>query len=125
MVAYKKLTKDERQTISRRMENSRNSLSNLQIMASFMPGFLWKCYYPVLACGVVSQFYKIDYRGNIKHVDNPLFKFDGKKYNGFDLNEELTKPILLLNKDAFVSHFKSKILQPYIIFSLFPSLRQL
>lgn len=53
-------------------ENSRNSLSNLQIMASFMPGFLWKCYYPVLACGVVSQFYKIDYRGNIKHVDNPL-----------------------------------------------------
>lgn len=53
-------------------ENSRNSLSNLQIMASFMPGFLWKCYYPVLACGVVSQFYKIDYRGDIKHVDNPL-----------------------------------------------------
>lgn len=53
-------------------ENSRNSLSNLQIMASFMPGFLWKCYYPVLACGIVSQFYKIDYRGNIKHVDNPL-----------------------------------------------------
>ena len=29
---------------------------------------------------------------------------------------ELTKPILLLNKDAFVSHFKSKILQPYIIY---------
>lgn len=55
-----------------RKENSRNCLSNLQIMASFMPGFLWKCYYPVLACGVVSQFYKIDYRGNIKHVDNPL-----------------------------------------------------
>ena len=64
---------DDAKTIALlRKENSRNSLSNLQIMASFMPGFLWKCYYPVLACGVVSQFYKIDYRGNIKHVDNPL-----------------------------------------------------
>ncbi|MDV3113687.1 TonB-dependent receptor [Segatella copri] len=64
---------DDAKTIALlKKENSRNSLSNLQIMASFMPGFLWKCYYPVLACGVVSQFYKIDYRGNIKHVDNPL-----------------------------------------------------
>ena len=64
---------DDAKTIALlKKENSRNSLSNLQIMASFMPGFLWKCYYPVLACGVVSQFYKIDYRGKIKHVDNPL-----------------------------------------------------
>ena len=64
---------DDAKTIALlRKENYRNCLSNLQIMASFMPGFLWKCYYPVLACGVVSQFYKIDYRGNIKHVDNPL-----------------------------------------------------
>lgn len=64
---------DDAKTIALlKKENSRNSLSNLQIMASFMPGFLWKCYYPVLACGVVSQFYKIDYGGNIKHVDNPL-----------------------------------------------------
>ena len=64
---------DDAKTIALlRKENSRNCLSNLQIMASFMPGFLWKCYYPVLACGVVSQFYKIDYRGDIKHVDNPL-----------------------------------------------------
>lgn len=64
---------DDAKTIALlKKENSRNSLSNLQIMASFMPGFLWKCYYPVLACGVVSQFYKIDYRGNIRHVDNPL-----------------------------------------------------
>lgn len=64
---------DDAKTIALlKKENSRNCLSNLQIMASFMPGFLWKCYYPVLACGVVSQFYKIDYRGNIKHVDNPL-----------------------------------------------------
>lgn len=64
---------DDAKTIALlKKENSRNSLSNLQIMASFMPGFLWKCYYPVLACGVVSQFYKIDYRGSIKHVDNPL-----------------------------------------------------
>lgn len=64
---------DDAKTIALlKKENSRNSLSNLQIMASFMPGFLWKCYYPVLACGIVSQFYKIDYRGNIKHVDNPL-----------------------------------------------------
>lgn len=64
---------DDAKTIALlKKENSRNGLSNLQIMASFMPGFLWKCYYPVLACGVVSQFYKIDYRGNIKHVDNPL-----------------------------------------------------
>lgn len=64
---------DDSKTIALlKKENSRNSLSNLQIMASFMPGFLWKCYYPVLACGVVSQFYKIDYRGKIKHVDNPL-----------------------------------------------------
>lgn len=64
---------DDSKTIALlKKENSRNSLSNLQIMASFMPRFLWKCYYPVLACGVVSQFYKIDYRGNIKHVDNPL-----------------------------------------------------
>lgn len=64
---------DDAKTIALlKKENSRNSLSNLQIMASFMPGLLWKCYYPVLACGVVSQFYKIDYRGNIKHVDNPL-----------------------------------------------------
>ena len=64
---------DDAKTIALlKKENSGNSLSNLQIMASFMPGFLWKCYYPVLACGVVSQFYKIDYRGNIKHVDNPL-----------------------------------------------------
>lgn len=64
---------DDAKTIALlKKENSRNCLSNLQMMVSFMPGFLWKCYYPVLACGVVSQFYKIDYRGNIKHVDNPL-----------------------------------------------------
>lgn len=39
---------DDAKTIALlKKENSRNSLSNLQIMASFMPGFLWKCYYPV------------------------------------------------------------------------------
>lgn len=36
---------DDSKTIALlKKENSRNSLSNLQIMASFMPGFLWKCY---------------------------------------------------------------------------------
>ena len=36
---------DDAKTIALlKKENSRNSLSNLQIMASFMPGFLWKCY---------------------------------------------------------------------------------
>ncbi len=83
---------DDSKTIALlKKENSRNSLSNLQIMASFMPGFLWKCYYPVLACGVVSQFYKIDYRGNIKHVDNPLVvvKFNNifKFHNNYPLAE--------------------------------------
>ena len=78
---------DDAKTIALlRKENSRNCLSNLQIMASFMPGFLWKCYYPVLACGVVSQFYKIDYRGNIKHVDNPLVvvKFNNILWSSWD-----------------------------------------
>lgn len=51
---------DDSKTIALlKKENSKNSLSNLQIMASFMPGFLWKCYYPVLACGVSRNFTRL------------------------------------------------------------------
>ncbi len=78
---------DEKTIALLKKENSRNNLSNLQIMASFMPGFLWKCYYPVLACGVVSQFYEIDYKENIMHMNNPLVvvKFNNifKFHNNF------------------------------------------
>ena len=64
---------DDAKTIALlKKDNSINSLSNLQIMVSLMPGFLWKCYYPILACGIVSQYYKVDYRGNVKSMDNPL-----------------------------------------------------
>ena len=52
--------------------NSANSLNNLQVMASVMPGFIGKVWYPVLSCGLVSQFYQIDYLGQSKSMNHPV-----------------------------------------------------
>lgn len=53
-------------------DNSPYDLHNLQVMASVMPGFIGKYWYPVLSCGVLGQFYKADYRGGSKRLNNPM-----------------------------------------------------
>lgn len=53
-----------------RKENSPHDANNLQVMASVMPGFIGKYYYPVFACGLTAQFYKIDYIGQTKSMNN-------------------------------------------------------
>lgn len=53
-------------------DNSPNDLQNLQVMASVMPGFIGKIYYPVLSVGVLSQFYEIDYRGKEMDMNRPM-----------------------------------------------------
>lgn len=64
---------DDAKTIALlKKNNAPYKLSSLQVMASVAPGFIWGCYYPVLACGVVSQFYKVDYMDDVKHMNNPL-----------------------------------------------------
>lgn len=52
--------------------NSPHDLNNLQVMASVMPGFIGNCYYPTVSCGLVTQFYKIDYRSTSKNMNNPI-----------------------------------------------------
>ena len=64
---------DDAKTIALlKKDNAPYKLSNLQVMASVAPGFIWNCYYPVLACGVVSQFYKVDYLDGVKRMNAPL-----------------------------------------------------
>lgn len=55
-----------------RKENSKRDINNLEAIVSAMPGFIGKYYYPVVMAGVISQFYDIDYRGGIKHMNNPM-----------------------------------------------------
>ena len=50
--------------------NSPYSLDNLQVMASVMPRF--GKYNPMLACGFVTQFYKIDFLGDKKKLNTPM-----------------------------------------------------
>ena len=52
--------------------NSARALHNLQLMAQYQPGMIGRYYYPVLAAGVVAQFYDIDFRGATKSMNNPM-----------------------------------------------------
>ena len=52
--------------------NSKRAANNLEIIVSMMPGFIGKFYYPTLMAGVVSQFYDIDFKGEVKHMNNPM-----------------------------------------------------
>lgn len=53
-------------------DNSPYDLNELQVIASVMPGFIAKCYYPVFMLGTSAQFYKIDYRNDVKHLNTPM-----------------------------------------------------
>lgn len=53
--------------------NSRYGLNQIQAMVSVMPGVIGKIWYPVLSGGVVSQFYKIDYRNSTIDLNRPMF----------------------------------------------------
>lgn len=55
-----------------RKENSKRDINNIEFMVSAMPGFIGKYYYPVAMVGLVSQFYDIDYKGGIMHMNNPM-----------------------------------------------------
>ena len=52
--------------------NSPNDIHNFQIMVSAMPGFIGKFYYPVLACGAITQLYEMDYRGESMNLNRPM-----------------------------------------------------
>lgn len=52
--------------------NSERAIQKLQVMAQFQPGMIGKYYFPVLAAGVVSQFYTIDFRDETMQLDNPM-----------------------------------------------------
>lgn len=53
-------------------DNSPYALNDLQVIASIMPGFIAKCYYPVFTVGTSAQFYKINYRNEIKQLNKPM-----------------------------------------------------
>ena len=53
--------------------NSRYGLDQIQTMVSVMPGMIGKIWYPVLSGGVVSQFYRIDYRNSVMDLNRPMF----------------------------------------------------
>lgn len=53
-------------------ENSKRGLDNLDVFVSAMPGFIGKFYYPVAMAGITAQFYDIDYKGGIKHMNSPM-----------------------------------------------------
>lgn len=53
-------------------ENSFEDLHNLQIMLSAMPGFIGKVYYPVLSVGMLTQSYKVDYKGKTINMNHPM-----------------------------------------------------
>lgn len=55
-----------------RKANSRKDANSIEIVASAAPGFIGDVYYPVLMAGVVSQFYDIDFRGGVKHMNDPM-----------------------------------------------------
>lgn len=52
--------------------NSPKRINNLEVIASVMPGFIGKFYYPVLMAGVVAQFYEIEYRNHSMRMNNPM-----------------------------------------------------
>lgn len=54
-------------------DNSRHGLDQIQAMVSVMPGFICKIWYPVLSGGVISQFYRIDYRNSVMDLNRPMF----------------------------------------------------
>ncbi len=55
-----------------RKENSKNDANNIEVMASAAPGFIGNVYYPVAIVGMVAQFYNIDFKGGVKHMNSPM-----------------------------------------------------
>ncbi len=55
-----------------RKENSQNDANNIELIVSAAPGFIGKVYYPMAMIGVVSQFYDIDFKEGIKHMNRPM-----------------------------------------------------
>lgn len=55
-----------------RKANSRNDANSIEVVATATPGFIGNVYYPLFMAGVVSQFYDIDFRGGVKHMDDPM-----------------------------------------------------
>lgn len=53
-----------------RKENSSHDLHELQAFVTYMPQF--GNYFSVLTAGIMAQFYKIDYCGNIRNMNNPV-----------------------------------------------------
>lgn len=53
--------------------NSPRGINSIEVMASLAPpNFLAGFYYPMLTCGIVAQFYEVEYRGTLKKMDNPM-----------------------------------------------------
>lgn len=52
--------------------NSPYSLSTFQILATLMPGYIGKIYYPVLTGGILGQSCRINFRDRIIHLDDPM-----------------------------------------------------
>ena len=51
-------------------DNSDYNLNGLEAFVSYMPQF--GRYFGVLTAGALTQFYKIDYRGATRHMNNPI-----------------------------------------------------
>lgn len=54
-------------------DNSENDIDNLEFIVSAMPGFVGKFYYPIVMAGIVAQFYDIDFQGQTKSMNDPMF----------------------------------------------------
>ena len=52
--------------------NSPDPVHNFELITSVVPGMVGKYYYPMLMAGVVTQFYKTEYRGTVKRMNNPM-----------------------------------------------------
>lgn len=53
-------------------ENSIKDANNIELIASAAPGVIGNVFYPVAMAGVVSQFYDINFKGGVKHMNNPM-----------------------------------------------------
>lgn len=56
-----------------RKANSQRSLRKYQAIASVMPGFIAKKWYPVFMAGVVVQSYKVDFRDRDINMNTPMW----------------------------------------------------
>lgn len=72
IINYASIHKDNPEIVVLNKINSPHDLNSYQFLASVMPGFIGKFFYPALSAGIMGQDYKIAYRDNTRCLDKPM-----------------------------------------------------